>query len=74
MPLQLFLNFLLVVYLKGIQASPTNTFDTSTASLSINDGTEVRVRVYTGVDTGTGCFNDDVITLKGEFGQCLMVM
>ena len=49
---------------KSIQASPTNTFDTSTASVSLNDGTEVRVRVYTGVDTGTGCFNDDVITLR----------
>ena len=49
---------------QGIQASPTNTFDTSTASVSLVDNTEVRVRVYTGVDTGTGCFNDDVITLR----------
>ena len=49
---------------QGIQASPTNTFDTSTATLTINDGTEIRVRVYSGVDTGTGCFNDDVITLR----------
>ena len=24
----------------------------------------IRDRVYTGVDTGTGCFNDDVITLR----------
>ena len=49
---------------QGIQVSPTNTFDTSTATLTINDGTEIRVRVYSGVDTGTGCFNDDVITLR----------
>ena len=49
---------------QGIQAAPNNTFDTSTTSLTIIDKTEVRVRVYSGVETGTGCFNDDILTLR----------
>ena len=41
---------------KGISAS--NTLDTSISSITLLDNTEIRVRVYSGVDTGTGCFND----------------
>ena len=47
---------------KGISAS--NTLDTSTASVTLLDNTEIRVRVYTGVATGTGCFNDAVMTIR----------
>ena len=45
---------------KGISAS--NSLDTSIASVTLLDNTEIRVRVYTGVATGTGCFNDAVMT------------
>jgi hypothetical protein len=49
---------------QGLQASPTNTFDTSSASVTLVDNTVVRVRVYTGATSRTGCFNDDIITLR----------
>ncbi|MDA8763762.1 hypothetical protein N9M92_06020, partial [Flavobacteriaceae bacterium] len=47
---------------KGVTAS--NTLDTSLASITLVDGDEIRVRVYSGVATGTGCFNDATMIVR----------
>ncbi|MBT6128129.1 MAG: hypothetical protein HOH47_05990, partial [Flavobacteriaceae bacterium] len=47
---------------KGVTAS--DTLDTSLATVTLVDGDEIRVRVYSGAATGTGCFNDATMIIR----------
>jgi hypothetical protein len=44
---------------QGFQASPTNTFNSASSTVTFTGSVNVKVKVYTGVSTGTGCINED---------------
>ena len=44
---------------QGFQASPTNTFNSASSTVTFTGSVNVKVKVYTGVSTGTGCVGED---------------
>ena len=44
---------------QGFQASPTNTFNSASSTVTFTGSVNVKVKVYTGVSTGTGCIGED---------------
>ena len=44
---------------QGFQASPTNTFNSDSSTVTFTGSVNVKVKVYTGVSSGTGCIGED---------------
>ena len=44
---------------QGFQASPTSTFNSASSTVSFTGSVNVKVKVYTGVSTGTGGIGED---------------
>ena len=44
---------------QGFQASPTNTFNSASSTVTFTGSVNVKVKVYTGILSGTGCIGED---------------